>query len=103
MRVCVYYIHTVNTQTQIAMTLPDERYRSIKQTRDFLWRLAGGEIPRVPKAVRQDAHYLLRHYPSDWELERLAAAAPDVVSKTMEPLHRMILQHEESLKGEEEQ
>ena len=81
------------------MTLPDERYRSIKQTRLFLWRLAGGEFPRVPKAVRQQAEGLLRHYPSDWELEQLSEAAPHVVSKHMEPLHRMILQHEENEKS----
>ena len=72
------------------MTLPDERYRSIIQTRKFLWRLAGGEFPRTPKAVRQEANALLRHYPSDFDLDQLERAAPHVVQRHMEPLHRMV-------------
>jgi hypothetical protein len=38
---------------------------------------------------------MLRHYPSDWELDRLCAAAPDILQQRMEPLHRMILAHEQ--------
>lgn len=72
------------------MTLPDERYRSIKQTREFLWRLAGGEYPRTPRAVRQEAHALLRHFPSSFDLSELERAAPHVVQQRMEPLHRMV-------------
>ena len=46
------------------MTLPDERYRAVKQAEQFLKRLAGGEYLRVPKAVRDEARALLRHYPN---------------------------------------
>ncbi len=77
------------------MTLPDERYRSVKQTAEFLQRLAGGEYPRVPKAVRQEAYRLLRHYPNTWDLRRVAAAAPEVFQEQMEPLYRMVLQHDQ--------
>jgi hypothetical protein len=38
---------------------------------------------------------MLRHYPSDYELDRLAAAAPDILQQRMDDLHRMILSHEQ--------
>jgi hypothetical protein len=72
------------------MTLPDERYRSVKWAEGFLKRLAGGEIPRVPKAVRDEARSVLRHYPSDYDMQRAAAAAPEVFQERMEDLHRFV-------------
>lgn len=77
------------------MTLPDERYRSVKYAQEFLSRLAGGEYPRVPKAVREEARSILRHYPSTWDMQRAALQAPDVFQERMEPLYRMVLQHEQ--------
>ena len=77
------------------MTLPDERYRSVKYAQEFLSRLAGGEYPRVPKAVRDEARSILRHYPSTWDMQRAALQAPDVFQERMEPLYRMVLQHEQ--------
>ena len=77
------------------MTLPDERYRAVKSAQQFLARLAGGDYPRVPKAVREEARSILRHYPLDWDLQRAAEAAPHVFQKEMEPLHRMVLKHEQ--------
>ena len=76
------------------MTLPDERYRSVAQTREFLWRLAGGEFPRTPKAVRQEAGALLRHYPSPFELDDASRHAPHIFTKRLDPLYKMIKQHE---------
>jgi hypothetical protein len=70
------------------MTLPDERYRAIQQTQRFLLRLLS--TPRVPKAVKDEARGLLRHYPTDWDLQQLESAAPNVVQQQMEPVHRMI-------------
>ena len=72
------------------MTLPDERYRSVRWAAEFLQRLAGGEYPRTPKAVRQEALSILRHYPGSWDLDRAARAAPEVFQERMEPLHRMV-------------
>ena len=72
------------------MTLPDERYRAVKYAAEFLQRLAGGDIPRVPKAVRGEAAAILRHYPTHWDLERIERAAPDIIQQRMEPLHRMV-------------
>lgn len=82
------------------MTLPDERYRSVKQTRDFLWKLAGGEFPRTPKIVREHAASCLRHFPSEWELEQLADASPHIMVKRMEDVQRMFMKYEEGKKNE---
>ena len=82
------------------MTLPDERYRAVKWATQFLSRLAGGEYPRVPKAVRDEARSILRHYPLDWDMKQAADAAPHVFQERMEPLYRMVLQHEQ---GQQEQ
>lgn len=81
------------------MTLPDERYRSIKQTRQFLIDLMDkSKYPRVPRAVRNEAYRLLRHYPSDWDLERLAEKSPDVIIEKMEPLTRMLMSYEKEVR-----
>ena len=76
------------------MTLPDERYRAVKNTREFLMRVALGEFPRVPKAVRAEASALLRHYPGDYDLKEIENYAPHVLQQRMEPLYKMIKQHE---------
>ena len=77
------------------MTLPDERFRAVRHTQQFLVRLAGGGYPRVPKAVRAEARSILRHYPLDWDLSCAAEAAPHIFQKEMEPLHRMVLKHQQ--------
>ena len=81
-----------NTTT---MTLPDERYRAVKTAAQFLARLAGGEYPRVPKAVRVEARSILRHYPLDWDLKQAALAAPHVFQERMDDLHKMVLKYEQ--------
>lgn len=79
------------------MTLPDERYRAVRQTREFLWRLADPKsTPGIPKAIRDQAQGLLRHYPSDWDMDRAAAAAPDVFQQQMEAVTRLMAQYTES-------
>lgn len=73
------------------MTLPDERYRAVKRTEQFLIDLCSPlRTPRVPREVRDRARSLLRHYPSGYDLERLAEAAPEVMTARMEDLHRFI-------------
>ena len=76
-----------------SMTLPDERYRAIKWTEQFLQDLCDRtKTPKVPKAVREQASRLLRHYPNSWDLKRLEQAAPEVVCERMDDLHKMIVQ-----------
>ena len=77
------------------MTLPDERYRAVIQTRRFLLDLCNSEhTPRVPKLVRETARSMLRHYPNDWEMQQAAAASPEVFQERMEPLYRMVKQRD---------
>ena len=75
------------------MTLPDERYRAVKFAEQFLSRLAGGQYARVPKAVRDEARSVLRHYPSEYDMNRAARGAPDVFQERMEDLHKMVLKY----------
>jgi hypothetical protein len=86
------------------MTLPDERYRAIKMAEQFLTRLAGGEYLRVPRAVREEARSILRHYPGSYDLTRLAVKCPEVIQERMDDLHRMVMSYEaqtpEHLKGD---
>ena len=82
------------------MTLPDERYRSVKSAAEFLSRLAGGEYPRVPKAVREEARSILRHYPNSWDMQRTARMAPDVFAERMEDLHRFIAAGSRAAEGD---
>ena len=78
------------------MTLPDERYRSVVATRRFLLDLCNSEhTPRVPKLVRETARAMLRHYPSDWDMQRTARMAPDLFAEKMEDLHKMILRYDQ--------
>lgn len=44
------------------MTMPDERSRAVVQTREFLVKLSRDSS--LPEKVRDDAKFLLRHFPS---------------------------------------
>ena len=62
------------------MTLPDERYRALKQGKKLLEELCDpGKTPRVPAIVRDRARGALRHYPNDYELEELARNSPNLL------------------------
>jgi hypothetical protein len=55
------------------MTIPVERTNAVIFTESFLLRLLSPkETPRVPKAVRQEAKHLLRHYPTRFEMGVIA-------------------------------
>lgn len=80
------------------MTLPDERYRAIVQTEKFLREIVS--TPRIPKKIKDNARWCLRHYPNEWELKRAAEKAPDVFAERMEPVYRMIKQYEQDKEQE---
>ena len=81
------------------MTLPDERYRAIQNARRFLQDLMDPKkTPKVPRSVRQHAYAILRHYPGDYDLERLSEKSPDVIIKEMEPLTRMMMSYEKEVR-----
>lgn len=75
------------------MTLPDERYRAVVQTEKFLREILS--TPRVPKAIKDGARAMLRHYPSEWDMQIVAREVPAIFQERMEPLYRMIKQYEQ--------
>ena len=79
------------------MTLPDERYRSVLRTADFLLKIAAHpRITRgVPKALREEAMLLLKHFPTYYDLQQLERLAPGLFKETMDPLHRMVAAYED--------
>jgi hypothetical protein len=82
------------------MTLPDERYRAVVQTRRFLFDLCNPQhTPKVPKAVRETARSMLRHYPSELDMRQAAECSPEIFQERMEPLYRMVKQYDMEKKG----
>jgi hypothetical protein len=62
------------------MTLPCERYNAVKRTEEFLKDLMDPKkTPRVPKKVREQAYYCLRHYPGSYYLDTLATQCPHIL------------------------
>ena len=52
------------------MTIPSERTRAVLNTEQFLMDLLDPKkTPRVPKDIRRRASSLLRHYPSQYDME----------------------------------
>jgi hypothetical protein len=64
------------------MTLPDERYKALKLGKKLLEELCDpGKTPRVPGSVRDRARAALRHYPNDYEFDRIADNSPELLDK----------------------
>jgi hypothetical protein len=63
------------------MTLPDERYRALKCGEQFLLDLCNPKItPKVPTAVRDRARNILKHFPTKYDIDRIADALPYFIS-----------------------
>lgn len=78
------------------MTLPDERFRAVIQTKNFLAELLDpAKTPRIPKRIREQAGWCLRHYPSYWDLERASHGAPDVFQPQIEDVRRFMMKYEQ--------
>ena len=55
------------------MTIPDERFSALVTARRFLLDLLDPKVtPKVPSLVREGAARVLRHYPSQYDLEQIA-------------------------------
>lgn len=67
------------------MTLPYQRSRAVMSVREFLLNLASPYGPtgikRIPKAVRQEARALLKHFPTAWDMSNAADKMPELFSK----------------------
>ena len=80
------------------MTLPFERYIAIKRTEEFLTDLLDPKkTPRVPKAVRKQAYYCLRHYPGGYNLDLIATRCPDQLEtpNPIDDLSMLVYNYEE--------
>lgn len=61
------------------MTLPDERYRAVGWAREFFRSLlVKSETPRVPLEIRRRARAILKHFPWESDMERVAKKLPDI-------------------------
>lgn len=79
------------------MTMPDERYRAVRNTEKFLLDLLNPKkTPRVPKRIREQAHSLLRHYPSKYDMDVAATMTPSVfeAQEQIDPVTIMIYDYE---------
>jgi hypothetical protein len=77
------------------MTLPDERYRAVVQAAQLLADLCNTKAtPRIPQRIRDRARSVLRHYPSGWDLARVSEQCPDIFVERLDPLYKMIKQHD---------
>ena len=83
------------------MTLPYERYNAVTRTEQFLKDLCDPKkTPRVPREVREQAYYCLRHYPSKYNMDVAATLSP-CVFETNDPIDKLtllILDYEEGKK-----
>lgn len=77
------------------MTLPDERYRAVISAERLLRDLCDRtKTPRVPRIIRDRARAVLRHYPGAWDMDRAAQEIPHVFTKHLDPLYKMVKQHD---------
>lgn len=61
------------------MTMPRERLNAVVWAKKLLRSLlVPKETPRVPREIRRQALYVLKHFPTEYDLERAAKKAPDV-------------------------
>ena len=64
------------------MTLPGERLSALKSTKLFLQDLLDPKItPRVPRLIRIQAMWCLKHYPWLEDIDAIADALPDLYAK----------------------
>lgn len=74
------------------MTIPEQRYNALKQSRKFIEELCDpGKTPRVPGPVRDRARSLLKHFPLDSEIDFITESCPQYLEKTSSPAKLRIL------------
>ena len=81
------------------MTLPDERYRAVVETKKFLEQLL--TTPRIPKVVKDHARWCLRHYPTDFDMRETADKIPEIFAESIEDVRRMMMVYEQSKENED--
>ena len=86
------------------MTLPDQRYQAVLEAHALMRNLASQNLNLASQNLNRyqfrwevcvkEAREILEHFPTPHELSCIAAAAPKYLVETMDPLHRMCVQHE---------
>jgi len=61
------------------MTMPYERYRAIAKTEEFLKGILRSST--ATDEIKDGARWCLRHYPTKFDLDNLADAAPYILQK----------------------
>lgn len=70
-------------------------------TEKFLLQLCDARAtPRVPGPIRDRARALLKHYPHEIDLRRMAESSPQIIAPHIEPLTRMIMSYEETTRDD---
>lgn len=70
-----------HAESENTMTLPDERYRAlIEGMRLIEDLLIPQSTPRVPGNIRERARWVMRHYPSQNQLEAMAQKCPNMLN-----------------------
>jgi hypothetical protein len=82
------------------MTLPDERYRAVIMAKKFLESIINTRSG-LSKDLKDEARSILRHFPSEYDMDRAGEGAPHVFQKRMEPLYRMVKQYDLDKKEKE--
>lgn len=79
------------------MTLPDERYRSMIAADRLLMDLCDPRTtPRVPQLIRDRARHVLRHWPGEYYINRLAAETSGIIESNQpapDALYKMVKEH----------
>jgi hypothetical protein len=67
------------------MTLPDERTNAILNTRRFLLNLIDPKkTPKIPKSIRKEAYWLLKHYPNTFDFHMFFKNGEKIFAETKE-------------------
>lgn len=70
------------------MTLPIERTNAVVRTEEFLLKLCiPSQSPRVPKAIREEARRLLRHYPSKYNMQYIEESFEPLQNEQLDALN----------------
>jgi len=76
------------------MTLPDERYRAVMETKKFLESILNTRSG-LSKDMKEQARWCLRHYPSEHDMDRAYVGSPETFQRRMEDVTRMFKVYEQ--------
>ncbi len=82
-------------QEQQRVTLPYERMNALRSAEQLLCDLLDPKAtPRVPRAIRQRARSVLRHWPMGSQLDVLSERVPELYNTSEDPLYCAVKRHD---------